>query len=80
MTGVQTCALPILLFLFPSHDKKGTRKAQGKKVLQIDITSGKVIKEFEVLSDAIREYGWSIAPCVRGKTKTAYNYAWKYSN
>lgn len=60
------------------HSKETTRRTQGKTVCQFDLTDGSIIKQYDVLSDAIREYGWSIAPCVRGKTKTAYGYGWRY--
>jgi hypothetical protein len=61
------------------HSKETTRKLQGKPIQQIDIVTGKVLKTYNVTSDAQRAFGWSIFHCAQGKCKTAYGFKWKYA-
>jgi len=60
--------------------KDTTRKVQGKPINMIDKETGEILKTYDVLADAIREFGYSISSCVRGITKTAYGYKWKYAD
>jgi len=58
--------------------KENTRKGQGRAIIQLDKITEAPIREYEVIADAIREYGWSISSCIRGLSKTAYGFKWKY--
>jgi hypothetical protein len=68
-----------------SHNEKeaykiGIKKPCAKRVIQFDLT-GKIIKEWESLSQIKRELGYSIgniSDVCRGKVKTAYKSKWKF--
>lgn len=63
----------------PPFHKKGERNK--KPVLQIDINTGEIIKEWASAADIKNELGYSntsILNCCKGKYKTSYNYIWRY--
>lgn len=54
-----------------------------KKIAMIDKESNEIIKEFDNIFEANEYFGKdkhssNICSCLRGKTKTAYGYIWKY--
>lgn len=53
-------------------------KYQAKKCVQLD-KDGKLIKEWESVRDAMRFYGTNVNNCLRGKSKTAYGFIWRYT-
>lgn len=57
-------------------------KRQKKPVIQIDISTGKKVNEFDSISEAAKFIGApnpaNICGALKGKTKTAYGYKWKY--
>ena len=60
--------------------KKGKYNSNSKAVIQCDL-KGNFIKEWDSMADAKRELGFdnkNISTCVRGKSKSAYGYIWKY--
>lgn len=57
----------------------------NKYILQIDKNSGEILNKFGSAREAARYLGnesknVNINYCLRGKTKTAYGYIWKYEN
>lgn len=50
-----------------------------KNVLQYDL-DGNLIKQWNTLSEAVKEYGSTVAQCCVHETLTAYGYIWKYTN
>jgi hypothetical protein len=57
------------------------RRTFARAVIQMDLDGNK-IKIWNSCRDVERELGFAhenIAACARGKTKTAYNYMWKYA-
>lgn len=60
--------------------KKGKLSPVSKKIDQIDITSGLIIKTWDSISEAISHLGgWgAISNCLRGKAKSSKGYKWKY--
>lgn len=62
------------------HRKNGAYKC-SKKVRQIDISSGKIICEYNYLAEIKRVLGkneYSIRECCYGNRKTAYGYRWEF--
>lgn len=57
-------------------------KSKGKKVVQLDKNTKKVIKEYDSVSEACnKNKGYkssNITGCCRGEQNTAYGYIWKY--
>lgn len=51
---------------------------QKKPILQIDLETKKIIKEWDSLKEAKEVYGKAIGECARGKSKTSKGYIWKY--
>ncbi len=54
----------------------------AKKILQIEPTTGMVVKEWNSLREIEREMGIphsNISNCCKGKRKTRCGYAWKYA-
>lgn len=51
---------------------------QMKPVAKIDITTGKILKEYSSLSCAMKEYGTGVSHAVTGRYKQAYGFKWKY--
>ena len=59
---------------------KRNRDINKKKLVQIDLNTNSIIKEFEALSD-VKELGYdpaSISRVCLGKQNTSYGYKWKY--
>ena len=61
--------------------------SRGKKVNQLDIETGKIIKTFDSIACAVKETnpdGSQSQMCItrvcQGKKQTAYKYKWQYSN
>ena len=52
--------------------------SRGKPIAQIDIATGKILKEYPSITSAVKEYGGSIAYAVTGRIKQAYGFKWKY--
>ena len=54
----------------------------SNKVRQIDVDTGKVIREYDYICDAIRALqkrnDFGIRQCCLGKRKTAYGYRWEF--
>ena len=56
----------------------GTRNDKIKKsILQYDL-DGNFIREWECASDVGKEVRKNIVHCLKGRTKTAYGFIWKY--
>ena len=56
----------------------GTRNEKFKKpILQYDL-NGNFIKEWPSATDVGKEANDNICKCLKGKTKTAYGFVWKY--
>lgn len=56
---------------------------RGDKVLQIDIITGKIINEYDCLSDIGKIYGFNISnisDCCKGRIKQAYGFIWIFKN
>lgn len=70
---------------FENHDdirKEKARQATSKKIKQYDL-KGNFIQEWNSIVEASKHYNMvapSISGNLRGKTKTAGGYIWKYSN
>lgn len=65
------------------YNKLKIKQAISKPVLQIDIVSNNIIKEFSSITEAeeaINVRGRHISCCCTGKRKTAYGYKWRYKN
>ena len=61
----------------------GTRNVRitrslGKPIAQLDIATGKILKEYPSLNCAIKEYGMSVFYAVNGRHEQAYGFKWKY--
>jgi hypothetical protein len=41
---------------------------------------GIVIKTWDSISDAVREYGVGVSHCLMGRQKTTKGYIWKYNS
>ena len=56
--------------------------SNGKRINQIDINTGEIIKTFRTIIDACIffkiKYNSNIVRCCRGKQKSAYGYKWEY--
>lgn len=64
------------------EDKQKMRELYSKKVLQYDL-SGNYIKTFEsihVAAEFCNGYPINISNCCNRKTKTAYDYIWRFEN
>ena len=63
--------------------KYGWNSFRGKPVKQIDIKSGKVIKEYGSMEDAARQldirYAANIGACARDVTQSCAGFKWEYS-
>ena len=59
-----------------SH-KDNSRKSNNKPILQFDL-NGNFIREWECAYDVGKEVKQGINNCLRGRTKSAYGYIWKY--
>ena len=61
------------------QSKETVRTSCGKAIMQFDLDDN-LINEYQTQSDAVRCYGESLLSCLRGVTKTAYGYKWKFKN
>ena len=62
-------------------NRESTRKSRNKTVLQLDKTTGEVIREWECARDVERELGFNhsnIAACCQGKRNSAGGYRWRF--
>ncbi len=62
--------------------RENTTLSLGKPVVQIDPTSGKIIKRYRSIKSALQHLNKSlkstnITMCCKGITKSAYGYKWK---
>lgn len=55
------------------------RCMRTKKVLQIEVSTGKVVKKFDSAKKAEDSFGTSVRNCLYGRCKTAYGYGWQYA-
>lgn len=57
---------------------------KGRKIYQIDINTGNIIKSYNRIVDAQKELSTSLSQaikrCLLGYTKTAYGFKWEYAN
>ena len=53
-------------------------RSLSKPIAKIDIATGEILKEYPSIISAIKEYGMSIAYALKGRTKKAYGFKWKY--
>lgn len=63
--------------------KANTNGKLSKPVLQIDKTTGEVIKEYESTKQVEREMGFNqgnISSCCTRRLRQAYGYIWRYKN
>lgn len=60
-------------------NRDNVRKSNNKPVLQFTL-DGEFIREWECAADVGREASRNILNCLKGRTKMAYNYIWKYKN
>ena len=58
-------------------NRDNCRKSKNKPILQFDL-NGNFVKEWECTADVGKEVRHNIRHCLKGRTKTAYNYIWKY--
>lgn len=62
--------------------REAIRNALSKPILQLDKTTGEVIREWECAADASRELGIkhaNISLCCHGKQNTAGGFKWKFA-
>lgn len=62
--------------------REGIKKSHSKPVLQIDKDTDNIIKKWESISDAAREFSLdyrTISACCHGRCKTAGGYRWKFA-
>mgnify|MGYP001354299060 CR=1 FL=1 len=65
-------------------NQQNIEHACGRKIQQIDMNTGNVIKDFKSIKEACDLYKFgknshvAISACCRNKQKTAYGYCWKY--
>ena len=50
----------------------------SKPIAKLDMTTGKILKEYPSLSCAMKEYGTGVAHAALGNYKQAYGFKWKY--
>lgn len=68
----------------PNKQFTPIKKLFKRKIIQLDIDTNKIIKEYESISDACRELGLdvkcssSIQRVCKGTRKTAYGFKWRY--
>ena len=67
---------------FGMKGKVGNKNKMSKKVSQLDIKTGKVIKTWDSLHCVTRAKGWAyanIGACALNTRPTAYGYKWAYA-
>ena len=57
--------------------KDNNRKSKNKPILQYDL-DGNFVREWECAADVGRVARVNIIYCLKGKTKSAYGFVWKY--
>lgn len=70
-------------FVWTKEHKEKISKTNKKPVLQFDIESGKLLKEYDGVVDAIKETGLTrdqIYGQLNGKVKSILHYRWEYKN
>lgn len=63
-------------------NREANRKARNKPILQLDKTTGEVIREWECTADVERELSINnanISECCNGKRKSAGGYRWRFA-
>ena len=60
-------------------NRDNNRKSKNKPILQYDL-DGNFIREWKCAADVGKKASKAISNCLRGRTKTAYGYIWKYKN
>ena len=58
-------------------NKDNCRKSNNKPILQYDL-DGNFIREWECAYDVGKEVQSNIVTCLKGRSKSAYGYIWKY--
>ena len=58
-------------------NRDNSRKSNNKPILQFDL-DGNFIREWGCAYDVGKEVNKGINHCLKGRTKTAYGYVWKY--
>ena len=58
-------------------NKDNCRKSKNKPILQCDL-DGNFIREWECAADVGKEVKSNIRHCLKGRTKSAYGFVWKY--
>lgn len=69
------------LHAFRTGLRKPTDGGTSKKVIQVDIHTGKVIQEYKSISEAARKNKvsiTSISDCANGKQNQAHGYKWEF--
>jgi len=65
------------LWSYNARSPKKKPHGSGKRITQFS-KDGSIIKTFDSVSDAIREYGAGVRNNLLGKNKTAYGFIWRY--
>lgn len=63
--------------------RDAVRRVFAKPIVQLDKKTDKVIRRWECMADAAREFGiryGNISACCRGKRKSAYGFRWRYAD
>ena len=60
-------------------NRDNNRKSKNKPILQYSL-DGEFIREWDCASDVGKRERGGIKQCLRGKSKSAYGYIWKYKN
>ena len=72
------------LWISPNKNRFGSASYKALKVEMLDKDSEKIIKKFNSIIEASMFLGKTnssnIVCCLKGKSKTAYGYKWRYSN
>ena len=58
-------------------NRDNSRKSNNKPILQYDL-DGNFVREWECAYDVGKEVNKGINHCLKGRTKTAYGFIWKY--
>ena len=70
------------LQIHPQLGRYGWKSFNGRPVRQVDLISGKTIKEYGSICDAARQlnvHQENISACARGITNSCAGFKWKYS-
>ena len=58
-------------------NRDNNRKSKNKPILQYTL-DGEFVREWECAADVGKKASKNICSCLKGRTKSAYNYIWKY--